>query len=138
MALVKDYISVETWRTRHSTLLKLILQSWPFSGGTLLVLPSASLARGKATCTKEDIQCCIRPTCKCFLILLAKLKFNLIPLRSTCFPDAVQTWKMSETLPEQDCSFPDFTRQCVNYINFKITTKQRNLSANTMFTTFTG
>ena len=21
-----------------------------------------------------------------------------------------QTWKMSETLPEQDCSFPDFTK----------------------------
>ena len=44
---------------------------------------------------------------------------------------------MSETLPEQDCSFPDFTRKCVNYVNFKIATKQRNLSANTMFTTFT-
>ena len=50
---------------------------------------------------------------------------------------AVQTWKMSETLPEQDCSFPDFTRKCANYVNFEIATKQRNLSANTMFTTFT-
>ena len=48
-----------------------------------------------------------------------------------------QTWKMSEILPEQDCSFPDFTRKCVNYVNFKIVTKQRNLSANTMFNTFT-
>ena len=47
-----------------------------------------------------------------------------------------QTWKMSETLSEQDCSFPDFTQQCVKYVNFKIATKQRNLSANTMFTTF--
>ena len=45
-----------------------------------------------------------------------------------------QTWKMSETLPEQDCSFPDFTRKCANYVNFEIATKQRNLSANTMFT----
>ena len=25
-----------------------------------------------------------------------------------------QTWKMSETLPEQDCLFPDFTRKCEN------------------------
>ena len=48
-----------------------------------------------------------------------------------------QTWKMSETLPEQDCLFPDFTRKCANYVNFEIATKQRNLSANTMFTTFT-
>jgi len=43
---------------------------------------------------------------------------------------------MSEILPEQDCSFPDYTQKCVNYVNFKIATKQRNLSANTMFTTF--
>ena len=49
-----------------------------------------------------------------------------------------QTWKMSETLPEQDCLFPDFTRKCANYVNFEIATKQRNLSANTMFTAFTG
>ena len=48
-----------------------------------------------------------------------------------------QTWKMSETLPEQDCSFPDFTQKCTNYVNFEIATKQRNLSAKTMFTTFT-
>ena len=48
-----------------------------------------------------------------------------------------QTWKMSKTLPKQDCSFPDFTRKCANYVNFEIATKQRNLSANTMFTTFT-
>ena len=47
-----------------------------------------------------------------------------------------QTWKMSEILPEQDCSFPDFTRKCVNYVNFKIATKQSNLGANTMFTVF--
>ena len=54
-------------------------------------------------------------------------------------PNALmQTWKMSETLPEQDCSFPDFTQKCANYVNFEIATKQRNLSANTMFTTFTG
>ena len=63
--------------------------------------------------------------------------------RSTPPPKGVQqdsdsqTWKMSEILPKQDCSFPDFTWKCVNYINFKIATKQRNLSANTMFTTFT-
>ena len=44
---------------------------------------------------------------------------------------------MSEILPEQDFSFPDFTRKCVNYVNFKIATNQRNLSASTMFTTFT-
>ena len=44
---------------------------------------------------------------------------------------------MSETLPEQDCSFLDFTQKCANYTNFEIATKQRNLSANTMFTTFT-
>ena len=44
---------------------------------------------------------------------------------------------MSEILPEQDCSFPDFTQKCVNYVNIKIATKQRNSSANTMFTTFT-
>ena len=44
---------------------------------------------------------------------------------------------MSETLPEQDCVFPDFTRKCANYVNFKIATKQRNLSANTIFTTST-
>ena len=31
----------------------------------------------------------------------------------------IQTWKMSEILPEQDCSFPDFTQKCVNYVNFK-------------------
>ena len=49
-----------------------------------------------------------------------------------------QTWKMSENLPEQYCSFPDFTRKCENYVNFEIATKQRSLSANTMFTTFTG
>ena len=48
---------------------------------------------------------------------------------------------MSEILPEQDFSIPDFTRKCANYANFKIATKQRNLSANTMtllmYTTFT-
>ena len=44
---------------------------------------------------------------------------------------------MSETLPEQDCLFPDFTRECANYVNFEIATKQRTLSANTVFTTFT-
>ena len=44
---------------------------------------------------------------------------------------------MSKILPEQDFSFLDFTRKCVKYVNFKIVTKQRNLSANTMFTTFT-
>ena len=45
---------------------------------------------------------------------------------------------MSETLPKQDCLFPDFTGLCANYVNLEIATKQRNLSANTMFTTFTG
>ena len=49
-----------------------------------------------------------------------------------------KTWKMFETLPEEDCSFPDFTQKCTNYVNFEIATKQRNLSANSMFTTFTG
>ena len=37
---------------------------------------------------------------------------------------------MSKTLPEQNSSFPDFTRQCVNYVNLKIATKLRNISAN--------
>ena len=45
------------------------------------------------------------------------------------------TWNFF--LLEQDYSFQDFTRKCLNYVNFKIATKQRNLSANTMFTTFT-
>ena len=44
---------------------------------------------------------------------------------------------MSKNLPEQDCSFPDFTQKCVNYVNFKIETKQRNKDANRMFTTST-
>ena len=49
-----------------------------------------------------------------------------------------QTWKMNETVPEQDCLFPEFTRKCANYVNFEIAKKkQRNLSANKMFTTFT-
>ena len=43
---------------------------------------------------------------------------------------------MSEILPEQDCSFPDIIQKCVNYVKFKIATKQRSLSANTMFITF--
>ena len=59
-------------------------------------------------------------------------------ISSFILPAQSQTWKMSETLPEQDCSFPDFTRKCANYVNFVIVTKQRNLSANTMFTTFSG
>ena len=42
---------------------------------------------------------------------------------------------MSEILPEQDCSFSDFTQKCVSYVNFKIATKQHKLSA--MFTIFT-
>ena len=40
---------------------------------------------------------------------------------------------MSEILPDQDCSFPDFTRE---YVNFKIATKQRRSSAITMYTGF--
>ena len=48
-----------------------------------------------------------------------------------------QTWKMSKTLPGQDCTFPDFTQKCVNYFNFKIATKPCNLGANMMFTAFT-
>ena len=43
-----------------------------------------------------------------------------------------------QNFPEQDYLFPDFTQKCANYVNFEIATKQRNLSANTMFTTFTG
>ena len=39
-------------------------------------------------------------------------------------------------LAEQGCSFSDFTQKCVNYANFQIATKQRNLGANTMLTTF--
>ena len=50
----------------------------------------------------------------------------------------VQTRKMFKTLPKQDCLFPDFTQKFANYVNFEIATKQRNLSANTMFTKFTG
>ena len=48
---------------------------------------------------------------------------SLCPLRSDalhCISDTgmalYQTWKMSETLPEQDCSFLDFTQKCVNYV----------------------
>ena len=40
-------------------------------------------------------------------------------------------------VPEQDCSFLDFTQVCLNYVNFNILTKQHTLSANTMFTAFT-
>ena len=50
---------------------------------------------------------------------------------------SIQIWKMSEILPEQDSSFQDFTQKCLNYVNLKITTKQRNLCTNKMFTTFT-
>ena len=39
---------------------------------------------------------------------------------------------MFETLPEQDCLFPDFIQKCANYVNFEIATKQRNLIANIM------
>ena len=35
----------------------------------------------------------------------------------------------------RDFSFSDFTPYCVNYANFKIVTKQLNLSAITMYTT---
>ena len=42
-----------------------------------------------------------------------------------------------QNLPEQDCLFSDFTQKCVNYVNLKIATKQRNLSTNIMFSTFT-
>ena len=35
------------------------------------------------------------------------------------------------------CQKSKFTRKCANYANFIIATKQRNLSAITMFTTFT-
>ena len=51
-----------------------------------------------------------------------------------------QTCKMSDILPEQDCSFRYFTRKCLNDVDFKIVRerkKQLNLSANTTFTTFT-
>ena len=44
---------------------------------------------------------------------------------------------MSKLLPEQECSFQDFTRKCVNYVNYKIAAKQCDLGANTIFTTFT-
>ena len=43
---------------------------------------------------------------------------------------------MSEILHEHDCSSSDLTKECVNYVNFKIATKQLYLSTNTMFTTF--
>ena len=49
-----------------------------------------------------------------------------------------QTCKMLEILTEQDSSFPDFNRKCVNYVNSKIAKKtQPNLSANAIITTFT-
>ena len=47
-----------------------------------------------------------------------------------------QTCKMPEILPEQDFSILDFTRKCVNYDNFKIATKRRNLPSFTQFTQF--
>ena len=49
----------------------------------------------------------------------------------------LETDRQTKTLPQQDCSFPDFTQKCMNYINLKIVTKQRDLSAITMFTIFT-
>ena len=52
--------------------------------------------------------------------------------------DKAKQKKQDETLTEQDCSFPDCTRKCANYVNFENATKQCNLSANKMFTTFTG
>ena len=30
-----------------------------------------------------------------------------------------QAWKMSETLPKRDFSYPVFTQKCMNYANFK-------------------
>ena len=51
-----------------------------------------------------------------------------------CLLSTVQTWKMLEMLPKQDCSFPDYTPKCVNYVNLKIVV---NFITNTMFTTFT-
>ena len=45
-----------------------------------------------------------------------------------------QTWKMSKILPEQDFSFPNFTRKRMNYTNFTVVTKQRKLTAISMYT----
>ena len=42
--------------------------------------------------------------------------------------------KCLKVLPEEDSSFPNCTKKCVNYVNFKMAAKQRNLIANTMFT----
>ena len=39
---------------------------------------------------------------------------------------------MTNILPEHDCSFPDFTQNFVNIVNFKIATKPCKLSENTM------
>ncbi len=41
-----------------------------------------------------------------------------------------------QTLPEQDFSCPNFTRKCVNYAKFTIATKQRKLSAFTLYRKF--
>ena len=40
-----------------------------------------------------------------------------IGTEASVFAEALQTWKMLKILPEQDCSFQDFTRKCVNYVN---------------------
>ena len=51
--------------------------------------------------------------------------------------DSKQTWKMPEMLPEQDFSFPSFTRKWVNCGNLVIANKKGNLTAITMYTIFT-
>ena len=45
--------------------------------------------------------------------------------------------KCPKFYPSRIVFFPNFTQKCVNCVNFKIATKQRNLSENTVFTTFT-
>ena len=46
--------------------------------------------------------------------------------------------KCPKLYPSRIVCFQIFTQKSANYVIFEIATKQRNLSANTMFTTFTG
>ena len=68
---------------------------------------------------------------------------SLIALGQICldnpsdFPLFVQTCKISEILPTQDCSFSRFYPKVRELRPSQIAIKQRNLSENTMFTTFT-
>ena len=75
------------------------------------------------------------------LVIRIKCDYMTRCSRSCSTNTSVIYWSDIENvrnLTQQDCLFPDFTPECANYVNFEIATKQHNLGANTMFTTFTG